>query len=355
MSQTRNDTGTEIIEENNYYPFELKHERYNNLAGNPSYQYKYNGKELQTETGMYDFGARFYMPDLGRWGVVDPLAEKMTRFSPYNYAFNNPISFIDPDGREGTGWIEQFNLATGRSYTYDPNVNTVEQAEAAGYKGVSKVAESLTINGKSTVAGIEINHYSYSLASNGSVYDTQGNSINSDFSTEAGTAIGNVQPGFGGLGFNDGPIKYVGGAGDVTGIFEVGGMVLSSSGDSNAQLAALPLLVLSGNEDDALKVLAAEKGLWTSTKNMSSAGNAFSHFKKHGNEFPEFGNSLQYAEGAHQFMSKSPAGTLMKTRTNGDIMKYHPTTNTFGVTNSAGAPKTLFRPKDGMNYWLKQK
>ena len=87
----------EVVEVNNYYPFGLMH-NYTATTMN-SYQYKYNGKELQ-ETGMYDYGARFYMPDIGRWGVVDPLAERYIKASPYHYAFNNPVFFKDPDGKQ---------------------------------------------------------------------------------------------------------------------------------------------------------------------------------------------------------------------------------------------------------------
>ena len=92
---------TEIIEENNYYAFGLKHKGYNNVVNGTHYPYGYNGKEENDELGLewLDFGARNYDASLGRWMNLDPLAELMRRHSPYNYAFDNPVYWIDPDGR----------------------------------------------------------------------------------------------------------------------------------------------------------------------------------------------------------------------------------------------------------------
>jgi RHS repeat-associated protein len=101
LNYGRDENGVLFKEDgNDYYPFGLN---FINSGGsfqvyNPSTtykNYKYNGKELQ-ETGMYDYGARFYMPDIGRWGVIDPLIEET--MDSYDYVKNNPISFSDPTG-----------------------------------------------------------------------------------------------------------------------------------------------------------------------------------------------------------------------------------------------------------------
>jgi RHS repeat-associated protein len=69
-------------------------------GGQYSTPYKFTGKELDAETGLYYYGARYYDPSLGIFHGVDPLASKYPGWSPYNYTMNNPIGLVDKDGRE---------------------------------------------------------------------------------------------------------------------------------------------------------------------------------------------------------------------------------------------------------------
>jgi RHS repeat-associated protein len=119
----------QIVEESNYYPFGMKHKEINSVvtSTNPGQKYKYNGKELQDELGlnMYDYGARNYDPALGRWMNVDPLAETSRRFSPYAYALDNPVYYIDPDGMMATPPDDHFDMAGNFLYTDKRKSNNI--------------------------------------------------------------------------------------------------------------------------------------------------------------------------------------------------------------------------------------
>ena len=101
-----------VLQEAHYYPFGLsitglsqQHEQ------EPANKYQYNGKELNDEFGLHwnDYGARWYDPAVARWWSTDPLAVKYPSLSSYVYVANNPLIFIDPDGRK-------IKIANDRTY-----------------------------------------------------------------------------------------------------------------------------------------------------------------------------------------------------------------------------------------------
>ena len=105
ITQSSVQESNEVTQENHYYPFGLSMEgTWVNTPSVSDSKYLYNGKELNDDFGlglMY-YGARFYDAAVGQWTTFDPLAEKMRRYSPYNYVLDNPMRFIDPDGMAPT-------------------------------------------------------------------------------------------------------------------------------------------------------------------------------------------------------------------------------------------------------------
>ena len=94
------DADGNVEEVNDYYPFGGL---MSNATTNEFQSYKYNGKEIDRKAGLnlYDYGARFYDPAIGRFSTVDPMSEDIISTSPYLYCADNPVNLIDSDGMEG--------------------------------------------------------------------------------------------------------------------------------------------------------------------------------------------------------------------------------------------------------------
>ena len=89
------DLNGDIAQYSAYTPYGEMFREYRNVT-----PYRFNGKELDTETGLYYYGARYYNPATALWLGVDPLTSKYPGVSPYVYCVGNPVKYVDPDGRE---------------------------------------------------------------------------------------------------------------------------------------------------------------------------------------------------------------------------------------------------------------
>jgi pyocin large subunit-like protein len=96
------------------------------------------------------------------------------------------------------------------------------------------------------------------------------------------------------------------------------------------------------------------KPVWAPSKAKSAQEGAEKAFERNGEAF-EAKTVDQFVKRAHAFVGHPPKGTLTLTRKNGDTLFYDPKGNVFAVANKQGAPRTMFKPDEGMAYWQKQK
>ena len=152
-----------ILEQNDYYPFGLRHP--NSALKTTANHYRYNGKEEIAADATSDYGARQYSAVFCQWMQVDPLAEKYYSWSPYNFCVGNPQKYIDPNGKEI--WIHtrhgDLQYVDGALYNKD---GSSYEGKITNYcqKVISAISElNKTDEGKSLVTELQNSNNKFTI------------------------------------------------------------------------------------------------------------------------------------------------------------------------------------------------
>jgi RHS repeat-associated protein len=243
------------------------------------------GERPDPETGLLHLNARYYDPALGRFISPDDWNPTLAGVGTnrYAYAGNDPVGKSDPNGHSWGSFLSSFFGGSSAPGGGNTSAMAAAKSEQAIKHGASSTAKAIA--NQTGVPQI-----------------IEGVKKKDKREIAMGMAI---------LGSN-----FVGGPGKGTATKMV------SSGLSKVG-----------------------QSIWSVGKNqITPVKNAFNHWTKHGGDFPAVQNAKQYVEAAKEFVTNPPPGTLSRTRANGEIVQYNPTSNTLSVSQANGTPKTMFSP-----------
>lgn len=135
-----------------YNPWGESLYEWNSGTASFSSPYRFNGKELDQETGLHYYGARYYNPTTSVWLSVDPLANEFPHLTPYNFVEGNPIMLNDPDGRSADcptcpdSPEYDFFREDSRMWEYDSETGGARRVQTTEFQSTSSGTNQYTIS-----------------------------------------------------------------------------------------------------------------------------------------------------------------------------------------------------------------
>jgi RHS repeat-associated protein len=304
----------------------------------------------EASTGLVYLNARYYDPGASRFVSPDPLMNPgdPKTLDPYRYADNNPVVFTDATGLLAIGQYDYADVPVAQPQVKPFTAKFAKGVVKAVWKTAATDALNMTLFGTVKSATLLVTDPKAFVGQYGQAWNTAKN-VGSAWRAGVGSAV-SVLKGDKSLGDHFSQILHSSIAGHFGNSWDAKDPdAVGSTWTHGLEIVGAAVGLKGGfapTEETVASVTTADRvtaPLWT-PKNGSTAANALSHFNDHGSDFPGVNNALEYVADAQEFLRSPSAGTLTKVRPNGDIVRYDPSSNIFGVMDSAGAPRTYFKP-----------